>query len=83
MHPGSSFFNELKEVLIMKHRRLRTIISIFSLWILLIAGIAGCSDLESGTTAQRTAAQNDASGGEDVLNVYFLDIGQGDCIAII
>lgn len=82
MHPGSSFFNELKEVLIMKHRRLRTIISIFSLWILLIAGIAGCSDLESGTTAQRTAAQNDASGGEDVLNVYFLDIGQGDCIAI-
>jgi len=66
----------------MKHRRLKTIISVFSLWMLLTVGITGCSDLTSDATAQRTAPQNQVSEGEDVLNVYFLDIGQGDCIAI-
>lgn len=67
----------------MKNRRFRTIISIFTLWMFLLAGITGCSETASGTVEQGTLARYDSSAPEeDTLNVHFLDIGQGDCIVI-
>lgn len=60
----------------MKNRRLKTMISLFALWLFLLTGITGCSEVVSETTVQRAAAQT------DTLDVHFLDIGQGDCIII-
>lgn len=67
----------------MRNKRRKTTISIFMLWLFLIMGMTGCSEVISETAEQKAAVRYDLSDlGEDTLNVHFLDIGQGDCIVI-
>lgn len=71
------------DILTMKNRRLKTMISIFTLWLLLLTCLTGCAETVSETMAPKTSSRSaspelDAS----ALNVHFLDIGQGDCIVI-
>lgn len=69
----------------MKNRRLKTIISIFTLWLLLAAGMTGCSESAEETAVQETARFSNptpAAAGEDTLDVHFFDVGQGDCTVI-
>ncbi|MBS6397170.1 MAG: MBL fold metallo-hydrolase [Clostridiales bacterium] len=69
----------------MKKRRLTSIISIFTLWILLISSITGCSgaleELAWSVLTEETADTASPVSGED-LTLHFLDIGQGDCTLI-
>lgn len=75
----------------MKNLRLRTIISIFAMWALLMSTMTGCSAADGAGPSARTASDTDAqayAAGIDTgtdsenLTVHFLDIGQGDCTVL-
>lgn len=71
----------------MKNKRLKSIISILTLWILLASGITGCSKDSSSPLSSSTAnTLADASSalpvGDEALEVHFFDVGQGDCTII-
>lgn len=69
----------------MKDKRCKSILSILMLWMLILAGITGCSDLSSDTAVQRASARTESSSDtseQEELYVHFLDVGQGDCTVI-
>lgn len=67
----------------MKNRRRKTLISLFTLLLILITGITGCAEAESDTSIRKASSQSAVSGSaEELLSVHFFDVGQGDCIII-
>lgn len=68
----------------MKNKRLKSIISILTLWILLASSITGCSEASSSPASANTFtdASPAASVGDEALEVHFFDVGQGDCTII-
>lgn len=75
----------------MKNLRLRTIISIFTMWALLTGALTACSAADGTGPSARTVSDTDAQAytagintGTDPenLTVHFLDIGQGDCTVL-
>lgn len=68
----------------MKNKRLKSIISILTLWILLASSITGCSEASSSPASANTFADASpaASVGDEALEVHFFDVGQGDCTII-
>lgn len=69
----------------MKDKRLKSIISILTLWVLMLTGITGCSETASDISVQKASTQAESvytPTGQDELNVYFFDVGQGDCTVI-
>lgn len=69
----------------MKKTRLKSIVSIFIIWTLILSSLSGCAVGPDAGAAPKAAAYSLETEPADVtedLTVHFLDIGQGDCIVL-